>query len=74
MKMKRLVGNYVKLRVKEKKTFDQQVKTLEAQLDSNQLEKQTFKRLIEVLETQYYQNQQKEWGKIKDKIQNPLKS
>jgi hypothetical protein len=73
-KMKKLIGNYVKLRVNEKKTFAQQIRTLEAQLDNNKIEKSTFERLREVLETQYYQKQRKEWTRVKDKFQNPLKS
>jgi hypothetical protein len=74
MKMRRLIGNYVKLRIKERSTFDQQVKCLEAQLGDNQIEKPTFERLREILETQYYQKQQKEWAKIENKFQNPFKS
>lgn len=74
MKMRRLVKNYIKLRIKEKKTFDQQVKCLESQLGDNQIVKSTFERLKEILETQYYQRQQKEWAKIENKFQNPLRS
>lgn len=72
--MQRLIGNYVKLRIKEKKTFDQQVKCLEARLGYSQIETPTFERLRDILETQYYQKQQKEWANIEEKFRNPLLS
>jgi hypothetical protein len=64
IKTKKLIGNYVKLRIKEKKTYNQQIKTLEAQLGNNEIEKQTFERFREVLERQYYQKQQQEWDRV----------
>lgn len=71
-KMQRLIANYVRLRIKEKKTFNQQIKCLVAQLGDSQIEKPTFERLRDILETQYYQKQQKEWANIENKFQNPL--
>ena len=73
-KMRRLIKNYVKLRIKEKKTFDQQIKLLEAQLIDKQIENQTFERLKDVLESQYYQKQQEQWVGVENKFQNPLNS
>jgi hypothetical protein len=73
-KMRKLIGNYVKGRLKEKTAFDKQMMWLETQLNDKQIRKETYKQLVEILEMQYYQKQQEQWTKIKDKFQNPLKS
>jgi hypothetical protein len=71
-KMRKLVRNYVDHRIKEKKTFSQQIKHLETQLDSNVIDKPSYERLRVILETQYYQKQQEQWTKIENRFQNPL--
>jgi hypothetical protein len=73
-KMRKLIGNFVKGRLKEKTAFNQQMKRLDTQLHDKQIQKETHKQLVEILEMQYYQKQQEQWTKIKNKFQNPLKS
>jgi hypothetical protein len=71
-KMRKLIGNYVKERVREKRAFDEQIRRLEAQLKDEQIDQQIHERLRGILETQYYQKRQKQWAKVKNKFQNPL--
>lgn len=71
-KMRKLIGNYIKDRVREKRAFDTQIRRLDAQLNDNRIKQQTYERLIVVLETQYYQKQKEEWLKVENKFQNPL--
>lgn len=71
-KMRKLIGNYIKDRVREKKAFYEQISRLDAQLNDKQIEQSTYERLIAILETQYYQKQNEEWAKVVTKFQNPL--
>ncbi len=71
-KMRKLIGNYVKDRVREKRAFDEQIRRLHSQLNDKQIEKHTYERLIAILEAQYCQKQNEEWVKVENKFQNPL--
>ena len=57
-KMRKLVGNYVHDRIKEKTAFNRQIELLQTQLRDKQIDQQTYERLIAIIETQYYQRQQ----------------
>jgi hypothetical protein len=70
-KMRKLIGNYVSFRIKEKRAFDDQLKRLDAQLHDKKIEPDIYERLREILEIKYFQ-QQEEWANIKDKFFNPL--
>lgn len=73
-KMRKLIGNYVDDRIKEKMAFNQQMNWLNAQLHDKQIEKETYERLTEILVTQYYQKQGEQWAKIENKIPSNLNS
>jgi len=73
-KFQKLVGNYISLRVKEKRAFDEQKKRLDAQLQDKKIEQQIYERLREVLEANYFQQQFREWTKIEEKFHNPINS
>ncbi len=73
-KFRKLIGNYVRDRVKEKRVFNEQLKRLDVQLKDGKIEEQIYERLRVVLEANYYQEQKEEWTKIKNKFYNPLKS
>lgn len=73
-KMRKLIGNYVSDRVKEKKAFNEQMKRLDAQLQDKKIEKQIYERLKDILEVKYFQQQQEQWAKIKNNFFNPLNS
>lgn len=67
-KIRNLIRNYIKDRVREKKAFDEQTKRLDAQLGNEQIDELTYERLRMILETQYYQRQEEEWAKTKNKL------
>ncbi len=71
-KMRKLIGNYIKDRVREKRAFDEQIRLLSAQFIDKRIEQDTYERLRAILETQYYQKQEEEWEKVELKFQNPL--
>jgi hypothetical protein len=71
-KMQKLIGRYVKARVREKRAFEEQIRRLDAQLHDKQINKQIHERLRGILETQYYQKQQEQWTNVKSKFQNPF--
>lgn len=71
-KMLKLVGNYIKDRVREGKAFNDQIRRLDAQLTDKLIDEETYQRLKAILETQYYQKQEEEWEKVVNKFQNPL--
>ena len=71
-KMRNLIKNYVNFRVKERRTFNEQLKRLDAKLQDKEIEHDTYERLKEVLEAKYYQEQQEEWTKVQGKFFNPL--
>jgi hypothetical protein len=69
---RKLVKNYISLRVKEKKAFTEQRKLLDAQLKDKKIDQHDYERLSEVLEAKYLQQQQEGWAKIETKFYNPL--
>ena len=71
-KMRKLIGNYVKDRVREKRAFNEQIRRLDVQLEDKKFDQYIHERLREILETKYYQKQQEQWAKIENKFQNPL--
>ena len=71
-KMRKLIGNYIKERVREKRAFDEQTRRIDAQLKDEQIDMQIHERLRGILETQYYQKQQEQWARVENKFQNPL--
>jgi hypothetical protein len=73
-RMQKLVGHYMKFRIKQNTAFKKQIELLDAQLASEQIDTQSYKRLTEVLEMQYYQKQAEEWTRVKSKFNNPLNS
>ena len=72
--MRKLIGDYVDFRVKEKRAFDEHVKRLDAQLRDKIIEQDIYDRFITVLEAKYFQKQQESWAKIQNKFRNPLNS
>jgi len=71
-KMRKLIGNYIKDRVREKRVFEEQIRRLDAQLEDEQIDQQIHERLRRILEAQYFQKQQEQWATVKNKFPNPL--
>ena len=71
-KMRKLIGNYIKDRVREKRVFEEQIRRLDAQLNDEQIDQQIHERLRGILEIQYYQKKQEQWATVKNKFPNPL--
>jgi hypothetical protein len=71
-KFRKLIGNYVSSRAKEKRVFEKQIERLDAQLRDKRIEQETYERLKILLEAKDLQQQQEEWAKIEGKIYNPL--
>ena len=71
-KFRKLIGNYVSSRVKEKRAFEEQIERLDAQLRDKRIEQETYERLRILLEAKHLQQQQEEWAKIEDEVHNPL--
>jgi hypothetical protein len=75
-KMRKLIRNYIKDRVREKRAFNEQMKRIDAMLEDEQIDQKIHERLrlLGILETQYYLKQEEEWAKIEKKFQNPFSS
>jgi hypothetical protein len=73
-KIRKLIEKYLKDNVREERTFNEQRKRLDSQLDDRQIDQQIYERYRVILEKQYYQKQKKEWVKVKNKFQNLLNS
>ncbi len=73
-KMQKLIGNYVKRRIKERTAFTQQIKWLDTQLYDKQIDQDTYERFREILEIKDLEKQQEGWSKIQNKFRNPLNS
>ena len=65
---------YASDRLREKGYFGDIMKRLDAELHDNQIELDTYERLRANLETQFYQKQERDWAKIRGKIDNFLNS
>ena len=59
-KMRKLMGNYVKDRVREKRAFNEQIRRLGVQLEDEHIDQYIHERLKGILETKYYQKQQEQ--------------
>jgi transposase len=73
-KMQKLIGNYVKRRIKERTAFNQQIKWLDTQLNDKQIDQDTYERFRQILEIKDLEKQQEGWSKIQNKFRNPLNS
>jgi hypothetical protein len=73
-KVRKMISNYVKDRVREKRAFEEQIGRLDAQLKDEQIDMQIHERLRGILEAQYYQKQNEQWAKIENEFYNPLNS
>ncbi len=67
-KIRKLIGNYVKDRFREKRAFDEQIRRLDAQLAEEQINQQNYETFRAILETRYYQRQEEEWAETKNKF------
>lgn len=72
--MRKQLEKYTADRIREKRYFADILKRLEDELNERQIERHTYERLTANLETQFYQKQEREWAKIKSKIDNLLNS
>jgi FKBP-type peptidyl-prolyl cis-trans isomerase (trigger factor) len=72
--MRKQLERYASDRVREKRYFGDIIKKLDAELHDKQIEPHTYERLIANLETQFYQKQEREWARIRSKIDNLLSS
>jgi hypothetical protein len=72
--MKKQLEKYTADRIREKRYFADILKRLDAELNDKQIERHTYERLRANLETQFHQKQEREWAKIKSKIDNLLNS
>ncbi len=73
-KMQKLIGNYVKRRIKERTAFNQQIKWLDTQLNDEKIDQDTYERFRQILEIKDLEKQQEGWVKIQKKFRNPLNS
>jgi len=69
-RMRKLIGEYINARVREKRAFADLLKRLNAELDDNQIQDKAYERLRTNLEVQFYQKQEEEWSKIKHKFKS----
>jgi len=71
-KFRKLIGDYVNSRAKEKRVFQKQIERLDAQLRNKIVEQETYERLKILLEAKHLQQQQEEWAKIEDDVHSLL--
>ena len=72
--MRKQLEKYAADRIREKRYFADILKRLDAELNDKQIKRRTYERLRANLETQFYQKQEREWAKIKSKIDNLVNS
>jgi uncharacterized membrane protein YheB (UPF0754 family) len=69
-KMERSIRAYVTRRLKEKRSFQEQLKRLEFQLQNNMLDKFSYERMREVLEINFVQQQEESRAHMQNAVLN----
>ena len=73
-KVGKLIDTYVKERIKEKQSYNEQLERLVAKLQDETIDQIEHDRLCYLLDATYYQQQQKAWSHIQNKYVKPLVS
>lgn len=68
-KMGTLMVKYVNKRIRQKKSYEEQLERLDAQLQHENIDKLERDRLRTILEAKYYKQQQKDWDQIQKRLQ-----
>lgn len=63
-KQKKLIREYVRDQVKQKRSFDEQLENLEAQLHSKLIDKSTYERLRDILEIHFMKQKEEAREKL----------
>ena len=71
-KVGKLIGHYVKERIKERQSYNDQLERLVAQLQDETIDQLEHDRLRDLLDATYYQQQQEAWSSIQNKYAKPL--
>ena len=63
-KQKKLIREYIRDQVKQKRSFDEQLKKLEAQFRSKLIDESTYERLRDILEIQFMKQREEAREKL----------